>query len=108
MSEHTNFLIDTWTIQHQLVSLIFPVGVTLVVCLIDFAVCKWVCGEQEKMYSEKLGLPLNYDFLSVDEKMLIVINQRAIAAKGNPAERLFLKTVPVVAIVAFLICFFSA
>ncbi|PJD95614.1 MAG: hypothetical protein CK426_09270 [Legionella sp.] len=105
MRGQTDFLTDTWTLQYQLVSLILPIGVTLVVCFVGFAICKLVCNEQEKIYNEKIALPANYEFLSLDERMQIVIAHRAIAGRGSPAERLFLKTLPVIVLFSLLICF---
>lgn len=57
----------------------------------------------EKITFRQRVLAPNYDFLSAEEKMMVILTRRGIAEKNDRSEKSFLKWLSIIGLVCILV-----
>lgn len=85
-----NDLIEIFSLGHLLLHTVLPVvSITIVISIAWFWFCRWYCRAEERNWDGALREPNDFEELPLNVQVSVLSAQRAVAARGSPADRLF-------------------
>lgn len=95
---------DSLSITHSFVHQVLPAALLAVAaCSAWLWFCRRLYRAEERTWHEALRRPDGYEKASLDDQMKVLIEQRALAGRGSPADRLFLAGLAVASVFILLV-----